>query len=210
MCVSEGGRFFLEMHKHPLSQRPDLSDELIHFIRRPSLDEAFQVLRNIISERRLLGGTGFIKGGYQCVCFTETPLDSVAEVFWHSRETDLKFMPLGVIVPKKWLFECGGRPVIYQPDDEYQPLPESLRYRHVRYEPHANPPIDLTWEREWRIRTDQLPLDPAVCKIVVVDGGQRNALEADFHSQETDRLASLATAVGSAQAELYWDEFFGR
>ena len=195
------------MHNHPLSQRPDLSNELIHFIRQPSLDEAFQVLRKIVAERRLLGGTGFIKGGHQCVCFTEAPLDSIAEVFWHSSEADLKFMPLGVIVPKRWLFERGGRPVIYQADDEYYALPESLRYRHVRYEPDAQPPIDITWEREWRIQTGELSLDSAAGRIVVVEEEQSRALEQDFYSREDDRIANLASAVGVSQAEQYRESF---
>jgi hypothetical protein len=60
------------------------------------------------------------------------------------------------MVSKLWLFQQGGRPVIYQPDGEYDLLPEVLRYRHVRYEPDQ---VDFTWEREWRIQTKTLPLD---------------------------------------------------
>jgi hypothetical protein len=189
------------MPRHPLSERPDLSNELIHFIRQPSLEQGFQVLRRIIAERRLLGGTGFIKGGYRCVCFTEAPLDNIAEIFWHSLEVDLKYMPLGVIVPKRWLFERNGRPVIYQPDAEYHMLPESLRYRHVRYEPDAEPPIDLTWEREWRIHAEELPLDPAVCTVVVVEDRHKQILESDCEAEEDWRVASLGTAVGPIHAE---------
>jgi hypothetical protein len=59
------------------------------------------------------------------------------------------------MVSKSWLFACGGRPVIYQPDADYDLLHDSHKFRHVRYEPDS---ADFTWEREWRILVDELPL----------------------------------------------------
>jgi len=69
------------------------------------------------------------------------------------------------MVSKSWLFQQGGRPVIYQANDEYDLLPEKLKFRHVRYEPSKG--IDHTWEREWRIRTEELHLDPNSTTLVV-------------------------------------------
>lgn len=64
------------------------------------------------------------------------------------------------MVPKQWLYVQGGRPVIYQSDKEFYDLPEAIRWRHVRYEPASSPPIDFTWEREWRIQCRYLHIGP--------------------------------------------------
>ena len=135
------------MKYHPLSRRLDLSDDPVHFVRRQRCKDAFHVVRSIVSERRLLGGTGCIKGGYRCACFTEAPLDGVVEVFWHSHEADLKVMPFGVMFAKAWRIGRGGRPVIYQADDEFDTLTEAGRYRHMRVEPSAQPNLSHLWAR---------------------------------------------------------------
>jgi len=57
--------------------------------------------------------------------------------------------------------------VIYRPDEEFLSLPDRMRWRHVRYEPAADPPIDFSWEREWRIKTDILSISPEVARIVL-------------------------------------------
>ena len=48
-------------------------------------------------------------------------------------------------------------------------LPETHRYRHVSYDPvnEGGDERDVSWEREWRIRTDSLWLDPAAVTFVV-------------------------------------------
>jgi hypothetical protein len=82
----------------------------------------------------------------------------------------MRYKPFGVMVSKSWLFSQGGRPVIYQPDEEFELLHESQRFRHVRYEPNAPSPdrrVDFTWEREWRILIDELPLVPDQTTVVV-------------------------------------------
>jgi hypothetical protein len=76
----------------------------------------------------------------------------------------MRYSPFGVMIDKAWLFEQGGRPVIYQPDAEYELLHESQQFRHVRYEPVD---VDFTWEREWRIKLDELPIDPAHSTLIV-------------------------------------------
>lgn len=57
--------------------------------------------------------------------------------------------------------------MIYQGEDEFDALPESHRWRHVRYEPDRDPPIVFTWEREWRIRTEALVLPLGVARLVL-------------------------------------------
>ena len=57
---------------------------------------------------------------------------------------------------KNWLFKRGGRPVIYQPESDFDLLPEDLRWRHVRFELTEEKVVDWTWEREWRVCCDDL------------------------------------------------------
>ena len=46
-------------------------------------------------------------------------------------------------------------------------LPENMRYRHVRFELRTRGSIDHSWEREWRIRADELPVNPTQATLVV-------------------------------------------
>jgi hypothetical protein len=75
------------------------------------------------------------------------------------------YAPLGVMLDKRTLFRAGGRPVIYQPPSEYTLLHESQRIRHKHYDPNQD--VDFSWEREWRICTDEFPLNPNEVTLVV-------------------------------------------
>ena len=57
----------------------------------------------------------------------------------------------------------------------------------MRYEPDANPPIDFTWEREWRVQSEQLPVAPNIAKIVVPSREWADRL-ADAHNEMQDHL----------------------
>ena len=92
-------------------EREDISAYLVHFIRGDSYDQAFQTLTSIVSGSQLLGGTGFIKGNYRCVCFSEAPIKALGQMLMRSGVHGVKYKPFGVILTKKWLFEQGGRPV---------------------------------------------------------------------------------------------------
>jgi len=146
--------------------RDDLSDRLIHLTKGGSKDAA-STLFKIISERSLLGGDGKIKGGFRCVCFSEAPISKLATILANRSPHGMRYQPFGVMVEKAWLFGQGGRPVIYQPRDEFDLLPDGLKFRHVTYNPILEKPIDFSWEREWRIRADELPLDTNCTTIVV-------------------------------------------
>ena len=147
-----------------MQYRADVSDHLIHFIKGDTDDAAFAVLMRILEEKQLCASNNLIKGGHAVVCFTESPLWLIGQTLV---ESHYRCRPFGVRVPKRWLFERGGRPVIYQEDGEYDDLPLTHRWRHVRYEPHADPPVDFSWEREWRIQRDIVPLDPVMTSVIV-------------------------------------------
>ena len=39
--------------------------------------------------------------------------------------------------------------MIYQPEADFDLLPQELRWRHVRFELTGEQVVDFTWEREW-------------------------------------------------------------
>lgn len=162
--------------------RSDLSSELVHWIKAPTLEEAFGTLRTIIDERCIRGGNGNIEGEYNCVCFTEAPQLSFHEVRG-------RYRPFGIQLSKTWVFDRGGRPVIYQTDAEFVVLPPELRWRHVRYEPNRTPPVDFTWEREWRVLADELPLPPGEA-IILVPGESWGGLRCSRNTMQTKNVAA--------------------
>lgn len=165
-------------------KKTDVSDSLVHLISADTPSDALVTLRSIIAEGRLRGGTGHIKGGYRCVCFCEAPLTSVAEAMSEREKEGIRYQPFGVMIPKKWAFEMEGRPVIYQRDSEFRLLDDSIRFRHVRYEPTAFPPIDFTWEREWRVRTDELVLDQDITRFIVPDRSTWDELVSEHEREQ--------------------------
>lgn len=167
-----------------MQKRPDIAKELIHFPTGQSYEAAFSNLRKIMAETRLLAGNRLIRGGYRCICFTEAPILALANGF-ASNVPSGRYSPFGLMFDKTWVFERGGRPVIYGPESEFLDLPESMRWRHVRYEPSGLAPIDFTWEREWRIRCEELLFSPAEATIVLPDGGWASLLQS-LHEDEQD------------------------
>ena len=68
----------------------------------------------------------------------------------------------------------------------------------MRYEPLADPVIDFTWEREWRLRCDELTFDPSEVALVVPNldwqgfifdiWNSQQRLEAEAYSAVLDQL----------------------
>ncbi len=153
--------------------RSDIGSLLVHWTRSKETESqtttAFNILRKIVRERRIRSGNGYIRGNYNCVCFTESPISDLVKVFSLAKMNEEKvrrhrYEPYGIGIRKEWLFNQGGRPVIYGSSEDYTELPESLKWRYVNYNP---PAIDFTWEREWRIKTDVLELEPEQTVLVV-------------------------------------------
>lgn len=180
-------------------KRVDLSEFIVHWTKGSHDEEAYDSLRSILTQRKIHGYGHAIKGGYPCICFTETPSDSFHKKF-------SRYRPFGVEIPKKWLFEKGGRPVIYQTAEEYDLLPDSMKWRHVRYEPHTNPPIDFTWEREWRINLPVLELDPEFCRVLVPSEEWAECL-IDSHESDEIEKNFQSTAFGENWLDMTVDEF---
>lgn len=149
--------------------RNDLSNYLIHFTKGKSEDEAFGNLCNIISTKKLLGSSTKIADNSNCVCFTETPFNVLRNSGFVNKSNYTKYYPLGIIIDKKWAFNLGARPVIYQKKEEINLLHKSIQWRHVTYNLNDEHEVDFTWEREWRISTNELNLTPLTSQIFVLN-----------------------------------------
>lgn len=162
--------------------RDDLTNKLIHLTKGVGEDkskhrgEGLLTLTKILRSQKLLGGNGFIKGGYTCICFSEAPIAKLSYLLALNDSDSYKYQPYGIMVDKKWLYQQGARPVIYGPDPDFDRLPEEMKYRHVRFWLSDRYSVDHTSEREWRIRTDELPIDKAQVTVVVADRDAKEAL----------------------------------
>lgn len=130
--------------------RVDVSYNLIHLTKDSNDKDAYSNLMNIIDGRIIKASNRCVKGEHYCVCFSEAPIDCLDAKFCS------RYSQFGLMFSKKHIYRIGGRPVIYQHDNEYNTLPESLRWRHVRYNPcgEGEDYNDWTWEREWRVPSD--------------------------------------------------------
>lgn len=108
------------------------------------------------------------------------------------------------MVSKRWLFTQGGRPVIYQTNVEYDQLPESHRWRHMLYDIREGFSYsDFSWEREWRIRVDELAFDHTVAKIIIPNEEWSRRLIADHDSQEDYFTRQYSVVLGEILADMY-------
>jgi len=95
-----------------------------------------------------------------------------------------RYEPYGIAIPKDFLFSRGGRPVIYDHPSSIDEFPASQRYRFVPHDPEQG--IDFTWEREWRIRTEEFILDPSQTLIVVPTSEEAFEVVYQFANVEAD------------------------
>lgn len=186
--------------------RKDISNQLIHFTKGETLESAYENICSIINQRRLIGGNGAIKGGHKCVCFSEAPLQALGNGLLNS-SAYTRYSPFGILFEKKWIFDQGGRPVIYQSDSEYDALPDTHKWRHVRYEPNAEDPIDFTWEREWRIPTEELTINHLVAVVVVPTHDWVKQLEAKHESDQDFKIRQYSQIMEEELAMQYRDRF---
>lgn len=186
--------------------RTDICNYLIHFTKDdPSAgNSAFEQLQTIMSSGFILGSSNLIRASYNCVCFSEVPLEQMPTGLvnpdYYSR-----YSPFGIMVSKKWLYEHGGRPVIYEHDSEFEFLPETHRWRHVRYEPGV---VDFTWEREWRVKTERLESDPSVAAIILPDRTWAQALLHLHAEMVRQDIEAYSTIFDEEEARMMFDRSF--
>lgn len=186
-----------------MNTRPDISDFLIHFTKGEKDQDAFDNLYRIIQSRKIFARNDKIKGGYNVVCFTEAPMAKHGLV---NPNNYSKYSPFGIMFNKKWIFQQGGRPVFYQSDKEFNLLPDELKWRHVRYEPDLEQPIDFSWEREWRIYCKYLEINPAYASIVVPNHNWAKRL-IEIHDYEQDMIVRQYSVIDELIAEMAREPF---
>ena len=186
--------------------RTDICDYLIHFTKNDPVtgNSGFERLQIIMTSGFLLGSSNLIRGAYKCCCFSEVPLEQMPGGLVNP-DYYSGYSPFGIMVSKKWLYEQGGRPVIYQHMSEFDNLPDSHRWRHVTYEPGV---VDFTWEREWRIRTECLAIDPSVANIIVPDRGWAESLYSLHAEMVRQDIESYSTIFDREEAEWRFDRPF--
>ena len=189
-----------------MSNRRDVSDELIHWTSGENEEEAFQRLCKIMKERRILGTSEWIKGAYKCVCFSEAPLTSLKDGLVNP-DSYSRYSPFGIIFKKRQIFKSGGRPVIYQPIAEFEGLLEDYRWKHVTYEPNRDKPIDFTWEREWRIQCSALHFNPSYAVIVVLDKDWEKRMISEHKTEQDFKLFQYREVLDDEELELYKERF---
>lgn len=189
-----------------MTPRPDISDKLVHFTSGANHEEAFGNLCSIIENGHIRGHNNYIKGLFTCVCFTEAPLGALSRGLVNLREFS-RYRPFGILYDKAYVFSQGGRPVIYQADSEFENLSDSSKWRHMRYEPDADPPIDFTWEREWRVHLQNMPALPHLAGIVIPSMNWAQRL-IDSHNEQQDHLIYMYSQImDQTIAEQYREEF---
>lgn len=145
--------------------RDDLSSRLVH-LTRGTPQEAAESFRAILSDKCIKAHGGKKTSPYPRICFSEAPLSKVAHLI-ASGDKSFRYQYFGISLEKRYLFELGGRPVIYQPEAERTLLPPAMQYRHVTYDPTVPGQRDVTYEREWRIPRAELTLDPRAMTLIV-------------------------------------------
>jgi len=117
-----------EKWKERIKSRTDLSGYVYH-LTKPVLDvngnttlKAIDRLINIINERKLDGSStqsGFIIGNKKAVCFQDAPIRGIAQNVIHEQDFrkelggKIRYKGIGLAFTKPYIFNKGGRPVIY-------------------------------------------------------------------------------------------------
>ena len=150
-----------------IAARSDLSSQLVHLTRSSEIDgkrvSPVNVLIQILLEGRISGSTtesGFICGDIPASCFQDVPVYSLSQNIRSEEQyrqevegAKVRYVGVGLMFPKPYVFEMGGRPVIYEDTEKAKAmLPEDEWWRIVKFNLSDNENIvDWTHEREWRV-----------------------------------------------------------
>jgi len=138
---------------------------LAHFTRASGKTSALDNLLWILEDCRVRGSTRMIAGGHGGVCLFDAAPHELGHLL--TPRNRRRYEPFGVAVDKRYAFAMGARPVIYMPSAEAAAiLNEDEMWRVVSIDMTRNPPVDWTFEREWRVLGD-LPLKPQLSVALV-------------------------------------------
>jgi hypothetical protein len=135
---------------------PPSAAMLTHFTRRSVEGDALDNLVAILRSGRIRGSRRMVRTRRAVVCLFDAPWSELNQLLVHGNRR--RYEPFGIAVDKRYAFAMGARPVIYLPWPEAcQILDEHELWRVVAIDLVHTPPLDWTFEREWRI-TEHLKL----------------------------------------------------
>lgn len=140
-----------------ISSREDISNYLFHFTKgRNAKDTLMSIINdNAIKDTNHTGR----------ICFTEAPVTLLAPMFnLFNRYPVPMYAPYGIGIRKDFIYQMGGRHVIYGDKNDQNILPQSMWWRFELYQPQKR---DYTWLREWRIPKPLVELSLDNCFIIV-------------------------------------------
>lgn len=147
--------------------RKDLTQWLWHLVRRDRAPK--DTIRSIVTQRLICGSMDHLSKE-TVISFSEAPLHELVNqdrVLNNNQYARLSLYGIGF--RKKWVFDHGGLPVVYQPNRHIDLLLAEARWRHVEFD--LSKPVDYSWQREWRIRADRLEFDIADAVVLIEDTG---------------------------------------
>ncbi|HEV2171013.1 MAG TPA: hypothetical protein VGR40_08700 [Candidatus Binatus sp.] len=138
---------------------------LTHFTRASTTTSALDNLAAILKDGVIRGGRRMIRGTRPAVCMFDVPIAELRTIL--DRRNRRRYEPFGIAVDKRYAFSMGARPVIYLPWREAEKIlaPEES-WRVVSIEFDKEPPVDWSYEREWRLAGDLL-FEPALAAALV-------------------------------------------
>ena len=172
--------------------RVDHTNYLVHWT-SGGLEEAIEKFKSIAVDGILYGNNYGVRSKDNCICCTEAPVEN-----FHIEGS--RYKPFGIRFSKRWYFSQGGRPVIYQPEEDYQSLDESIRWKHVDFDLRDENRCDYSWGREWRLKREELVLPIEEAVLIIPDESYRESFVEYF--RDVNFWRGVAT---SADPYLYWD-----
>ncbi|MBV8053920.1 MAG: hypothetical protein JOZ29_10780 [Deltaproteobacteria bacterium] len=138
---------------------------LTHFTRRSASGDAMDNLAAILRTGIIRGSTRMVRTKRVVVCLFDAPLSELNRLL--VRNNRRRYEPFGIAMDKRYAFAMGARPVIYMPWPEASKmLDEQELWRVVAIDLGQTPPLDWTFEREWRIAEQlKLPSEGAVALV---------------------------------------------
>lgn len=180
-----------------ISNRNDMALRITHLTRGKDNDEAFENLWKILIDKKIngSGNSGFITGRRKEVCLQELPLSAIAEnlMYEESLHDRVRYSPFGIRFHKGFIYNRGGRPVIYEDKDIMRLLlPESEYWRIVDLDlSNKDSYVDWTHEREWRV-PDELTFNYGNIEIIVEQGKYyRKLVKRCIDKKRTDILVGI-------------------
>jgi hypothetical protein len=137
---------------------------LTHFTRRSADGDAMDNLIAILRSGLIRGSTRMVRTKRDVVCMFDASLSELNRLL--EPDNRRRYEPFGIAMDKRYAFAMGARPVIYLPWPEAcRMLNEEELWRVVAIDLEPTPPVDWTFEREWRI-TEQLKLPSGAVALV--------------------------------------------